>query len=304
MPRWVFVIVLLTLGISWGSTQSLGKIATSTGHQPLGLIVWQSLVAIVVLSAVCLIRGKRLVITAATVRFCLVVAVIGTVIPNITFYTAVRELPAGIMSIIISTVPLLAFPVALAMRQDRFSWVRLGGLLLGLVGVALLLGPDGGEGILPFWVMIALIGPLCYALEANYVAWAGTPGIDPIQTILGASVAAFLLVVPLAIGTGQWVDPFPLGEAEAALVGLSALSAVVYAAYIWLAMAAGSVFASQVSYIVTASGVFWAMLLLGERFPPLVWVALAVMLAGVALVQPRAKNVSAGKAAADAGASV
>ncbi len=50
---------------------------------------------------------------------------------------------------------------------------------------------------------------------------------------------------------------------------------------------AGSVFASQCAYLVTGSGVIWAMVLLGERFQPVVWLALAVMLAGVALVQPR-----------------
>jgi drug/metabolite transporter (DMT)-like permease len=288
--RWFAVLVLVVLGVSWGSTQALGKIATSTGHQPLGLIVWQSLVAVTVLSVLCLFTGKRLVVTRATVPFYVIVAVIGTVIPNLTFYTAVSELPAGIMSIIISAVPLLAFPVALALGQDSFTLSRCAGLLLGLFGVVLLLGPDAGAGIVPFWVMIALIGPLCYALEANYVAWAGTPGIDPVQAILGASLVSLLLAVPLALLSGQWVNPFPLGQAEAALVGLSALSAVVYAAYIWLAMAAGSVFASQVSYVVTGSGVIWAMVILDERFQPVVWLALVVMLAGVALVQPRERK--------------
>lgn len=292
--RWYFVLVLIVLGVSWGSTQSLGKIAVSTGHQPFGLIVWQSLIAVLVLSGLCLVRGKPLVIDRRTLPFYAVVALIGTVIPNVTFYTAVRELPAGIMSILISAVPLLAFPMALALRQDHFSLVRVGGLLLGLAGVVLILGPETGGGIAPIWVLVALVGPLCYALEANYVAWVGTPGIDPVQAILGASVASLTMAVPLALATGQWVDPVPLGRAEAALVVLAALSAVVYAAYIWLAMAAGSVFASQVSYIVTGSGVVWAMVLLRERFEPAVWLALLLMLAGVALVQPRvARQVEA-----------
>jgi hypothetical protein len=42
--RWFFVIVLVVLGVGWGSTQSLGKIATATGHQPFGLIFWQLVV--------------------------------------------------------------------------------------------------------------------------------------------------------------------------------------------------------------------------------------------------------------------
>ena len=78
-----------------------------------------------------------------------------------------------------------------------------------------------------------------------------------------------------------------------ALVASSTVHALVYASYVWLASKAGSVFASQCSYLVTASGVFWAMALLGERFSPLVWVALVLMLAGVALVQPRAAERAA-----------
>jgi drug/metabolite transporter (DMT)-like permease len=289
--RWFFVLVLVILGVSWGSTQALGKIATSTGHQPLGLIVWQSVIAVIVLSVLCVVRRTPLVVNRRTVPFYVILALIGTVIPNVTFYIAVRELPAGIMSILISAVPLLAFPMALAMRQDRFSTVRFGGLMLGLLGVGLILGPDTGGAVRPFWVLVALVGPLCYAIEATYVAWAGTPGIDPIQAILGASVASLVMAVPLALFLGQWVDPFPMGRAEGALVVLASLSAVVYAAYIWLAMAAGSVFASQVSYIVTGSGVIWAMVMLGERFQPIVWAALVVMLAGVALVRPRERAV-------------
>lgn len=39
--RLLLLGVLLTLGIGWGSTQSLGKIAVSTGHGFFGLIFWQ-----------------------------------------------------------------------------------------------------------------------------------------------------------------------------------------------------------------------------------------------------------------------
>jgi drug/metabolite transporter (DMT)-like permease len=53
------------------------------------------------------------------------------------------------------------------------------------------------------------------------------------------------------------------------------------------------VFASQCSYIVTAAGLLWAMLLLGERFSPWVWAAVAVMLFGLSLVQPRNRQAIA-----------
>lgn len=290
--RWFFVLVLGVLGVGWGSTQSLGKIATGTGHQPFGLIFWQLAVGVVVLGAVSAVRGKGLVWNRAAVKFYVVIAFIGTIIPNATFYAAVAHLPAGVMSILISTVPLLAFPIALALGLDRFSLVRVAGLGLGLLGVALIADPGGG-GVSLGWVLVAMVGPLFYAAEANYVAWSGTAGMDAVQAMFGVSLVGMLLAAPIAVGTGQWVDPLPLGRAEWALILSSAVHAVVYSSYVWLASKAGSVFASQCSYLVTASGVLWAMVLLGERFSPVVWLALAVMLAGVALVQPRMKRVEA-----------
>jgi drug/metabolite transporter (DMT)-like permease len=280
------VLVLVVLGLGWGSTQSLGKIATSTGHQPFGLIFWQLVTGVVVLGVVSVIRGKGLVVSRPALRFYLIIAVIGTLVPNATFYSAVVHLPAGIMSILIATVPLMAFPMALALGIDRFSPARAAGLALGLLGVALIASPGGAEVSLS-WVAVAMVGPLFYAMEANFVARNGTEGMDAVQAMFGVSLVGAVLAAPIALGTGQWVNPLPLGAPEAALVISSVVHALVYASYVWLAGKAGSVFASQTAYLVTGTGVIWAMVLLGERFQPVVWLALAVMLAGVAMVQPR-----------------
>jgi drug/metabolite transporter (DMT)-like permease len=287
------VLVLVILGVGWGSTQSLGKIATSTGHQPFGLIFWQLVVGALALGAVSAVRRKGLVLTRPALRFYVVIAFIGTIIPNATFYASVVHLPAGIMSILIATVPLIAFPMALAVGIDRLSLSRVAGLGLGILGVALIASPGGAEVDL-VWVAIAMVGPLFYAIEANWVALNGTAGMDAVQAMFGVSLVGAVLVAPIALGTGQWVDPFPPGRPEAALVISSVVHALVYASYVWLAGKAGSVFASQTAYLVTGTGVIWAMVLLGERFEPVVWLALAVMLAGVALVQPRERAARAG----------
>jgi len=78
------------------------------------------------------------------------------------------------------------------------------------------------------------------------------------------------------------------GTDDLAIVGASLLHAAAYAGYVWLVGRAGSVFAAQVAYVVTATGVVWSMLLLGERYSAWIWFAFAVMIAGLALVQPRA----------------
>jgi len=287
------IAALLLLGVGWGSTQPLGKMAASTGHPALTLILWQTVICVVVLGALTVVRGKRLVLTRRALGFYLVVAVLGTLVPNAAFYVSVERLPSGIMSILISTVPLMAFPMNLALKSDRFEAKRLIGLLLGLAGVAIIAAPGASlaPGLVAF-LPVALIGPLFYALEGTFVARYGMAGMDPVQAMFGASLAALALCLPMVIVSGSWVNPImPWGRAEWALLVSSALHALLYAGYVGLAAKAGAVFASQSSYIVTAAGLCWAMLLLGERFSPLVFVALGVMLLGVTLVRPRPRPV-------------
>ena len=282
--------ILVLLGIGWGSTQSLGKIAVSSGYQHFGLIFWQLVIGILVLGSLNLVRGASFRVGIAGLRFALIIAFIGTIIPNSTFYIAVTHLPGGIMSILISTVPLLSFPIAMALGMDRFSLPRLAGLLCGLLGVALIALPRSSlpDPAMVAWLPLAMVGPLFYAIEGNFVAKFGTAGLDAVQAMFWASVIGAVIVLPLAVLSGQFIDPtLPWGRAEAALLLSSCLHALLYATYVWLAARAGAVFATQTSYIVTGSGVFWAMLLLGESFSHWVWAALAVMLVGLSLVRPR-----------------
>ncbi len=292
--RWVFVAVLLWLGIGWGSTHPLGKIATETGHAPFGLIFWQQVVMVLVLGAIALVRRKGMLMTAPALRFYVIVAVLGTVIPNGTFYASVVHLPSGIMSIVIAMIPMLAFPMALALGMDRFSTLRLVGLAMGLLGVGLLAAPGAAlpEPAMLAWLPVALIGPLFYAMEATYVAHRGTLGMDALQAMLGASLMGLILCIPLMLALDQGYSPWPLGRDDLALALSSALHALLYASYVWLAATAGGVFAAQSSYLVTAAGMIWAMVLLGERPSATVWLAVAVMLTGVALVQPRARQTT------------
>lgn len=282
--------VLVALGVGWGATQPLGKIAVSTGHGPFGLIFWQLVICTVVLGAISLVRGRGLVWRREALFFAGIVAVIGTLIPNFAFYVSVERLPSGIMSILISTVPMLSFPIALALGMDRFSVVRLAGLALGLLGVALIAAPGAGvyaAGMVAF-IPLALVGPLFYALEANYVARWGTAGMDAVQAMFMASAVGVILCAPLVWVSGQWLDPLAgFGRAEGALVVSSVIHGLCYVGYVWLAQRAGAVFASQSGYLVTGAGVLWAMALLGERLPPQAALALVVILCGVALVQPR-----------------
>lgn len=289
MTKLRLIAILVALGAGWGLTQPLTKIAVSSGHMPFGLIFWQLLIGAGVLGLYRLIRRKPIAMPLRLMWFFTTIALVGTLVPNMFSYRAMPHLPAGVMSVVISLVPIFAFPIALLLGTDRFGWLRFGGLLAGLAGVILLVGPESlPDPAMVIWVPVAMLAPLCYGFEGNMVAKWGTHGMGPGHVMFGASVVGSAIALPLALGSGQFINPLNgFGAPEAALVLSSVIHAVVYTSYVWLVGIAGATFAAQVAYLVTGFGVAWSMLLLGESYSAWVWSAMALIFVGMTLVKPK-----------------
>lgn len=286
----VLLVALVALGVVWGLTVVLTKIAVSSGHRPLGLIVWQLAFASLALIPLVRLSGQKLHLSRANLRYFLVIALIGTLLPNSFSYLAAAELPAGVMAIAIASVPMFALAIAVLIGGEPPSARRTLGVLLGGAAVVALIGPDTSlpEPEKAVFVLVALIAPLCYGAEGNYIASQHGATPSATLTLLGASLTGLVLAVPLALATDSWVDLRVAWQApEYALLASSMCHVCAYVGYIWLVGRAGAVFASQVSYVVTPSGVLLGAVLLGELHSGWVWLALVLMLIGVALVRPR-----------------
>ncbi len=284
--------VLVVMGAGWGMTQPLSKIAVSEGYRHFGLVFWQMTIGAITLATIQAIRRKPLRLDGPALRVYLFIALVGTVFPNSASYEAIRYLPSGLVSILLAAVPMFAFPMALLLGNERFVLLRFGGLVMGLVGVLLIVGPEGSlpDRSMVLFVPLALIAPIFYAFEGNAVARWGTAGLSPLEVLYGASLVGALILLPVATLSGHFIDPRPpWGAPDIALIAASLIHVVVYTTYVWLVGRAGPVFAVQVSYLVTAFGVVWAMLILDERYSGWIWAAMAVMMLGMFLVQPRAR---------------
>jgi drug/metabolite transporter (DMT)-like permease len=288
----VFTGILVLMGAGWGSTQPLTKIAVSTGYGPFGLLFWQMVIGIVIMALVCLIRRRSLPLNPRALRLYFALAMLGAVVPNSLSYQVAVHLPAGIMSLLLSVIPMFAFVIALGLGMDHLRWRRVMGLVFGLIGVLIILVPsvDLGQDIPVGWAALYLVTAALYAIEGNYIAKWGTQGLDPFQVMLGASLVGGILVAPMTLVSGQYIPPqLPLPLPQLALIASCVVHIFVYATYVWLAERAGAVFVAQVSYLVTGFGLIWAWLLLGEAYAPTLWWALVAIFAGMYLVQPRAE---------------
>ncbi len=285
-----YTACLVAMGAGWGLTQPMSKMAVSTGYGHFGLVFWQLIIGSLLMGLICRVRGTRLPWTGATLRLYVIIAMIGTIIPNTASFQAAVHLPSGIMSLLLSVIPMFSFAIALMMGNDRFAFRRLIGLIVGLIGVLIIIAPnvDLGQEVPVFWAAIYLIAALFYAFEGNYVAKWGTAGLDPFQVMLGSSLLGLVIITPLMLLSGHYIAPvWPLPVAQQAHIVGSVVHVMVYATYVWLVTRTGPVFTSQVSYIVTGFGLLWAYLILSEAYAATLWIALAAMFLGMYLVQPR-----------------
>ena len=285
--------VMILLGIFWGATIPMIKVATNAGFQPAGMIFWQLVIAVISLGTIMVVRGYRVTFNRGNTIYFLVIGGLGTLLPNYFSYLSYQHLPAGIMGIVIATVPMIAMIIGLVLGTEKFQLTRVIGVLLGISAMVLLAFPETGlpDSNKMIFLLVALIAPICYALEAIYISLRAPKDINAISVLFVASLLSLLISAPVAYFSGQWINLLvPWGQAEWALLGSSVFHALAYSGYIWLIVVAGAVFSSQVGYVVTLSAVFLSVIFLGEVYSSLVWLAMAILLIGFWLVQPRKVN--------------
>lgn len=281
--------ILFLIGLSWGSTQAFSKIIVSAGHHPIGISFASTTLGAVALVVILIVLRRPLPLSRTHLIFYAICGATGTALPHALGYTALQELQVGIVSIVIAIVPLTTFLGSLLIGLERMEPLRIAGLAIGATAMMLLVVPDTS---LPspeqaIWIILPVLTSLSYTIENIYIAKSKPDDVGPMQIMCGLFVAAFIMLLPVTALTGSWmtIGTFDLAEASIVLMTIAHLGA--YTGFVWLIGRAGPVFAAQVGYIVTLSGVGLGILVFGETHSAWVWASLALMMAGLALVQPR-----------------
>jgi len=286
---WAWLILLGT-GVVWGLTFSLAKIAADGGGHPLGINYWESLIGAVCLITLNLATGKKLPLGRASIRFYITCGLLGSVIPGVLYFYAASRVSPGVLSITVATVPLMTFAAAAGLGIEKFRAGRVLGVVFGAISIALLVGPEESlpDRSVVVWVFAALLASVCYSAENLVVALRMPSGVSAYTVVAGLFIAATAIMTPMVIWTGTFVPlVWPWGAPEWAIVAMALISVTAYSLFIFLIVRAGPVFASQAAYVVTFSGVFWGIVIFGERHSVWIWGSLAVMLMALALVTPR-----------------
>ena len=288
-------LILIILGLGWGLSFTLGKIAITAGGTPIGLTFWQSLFSGLILLAYVFFRHGKIIIPKIMFLPIIIITFLSVVIPNIIFYACIEHLDAGVLSISVSVIPLFTYLIAMGLRMDRFKIRRVLGLITGFCALLILILPENSlpdKRDIP-WVLLALNCALCYALENIYIDRLALQNFGPIRLVCAVSFVSAIITFLLSLVMDQFFILQPTNlYLFISTLGLGFISATAYSIFIYLIGRAGSVFSSQVGYLVTFFGVVWGIIILGESHSVFVWISLAMIMMGIFLVQPKQNSES------------
>lgn len=212
-------------------------------------------------------------------------------IPFTLFVWAQAQVPSGLASILNATTPISTALVAHAFTSDeKLTPNRILGVLLGLAGVAVMLGPDllSGLGDNLLAQGACLLATLSYACAGVYGRRFRRLGVAPLVTATGQLTVSTALMVPLALLIERpWLLPLPGWPVIAALLGLAVLStAFAYVIFFRIMGTAGSN-VNLVTLLVPVSAILLGMVVLGETLLPRHLAGFGVIALGLAAIDGR-----------------
>ena len=271
-------LLLLVLSAIWGASFMLIKVGVRE-LEPATLVLVR-----VVLAALTLLPLALAAKTLGTLRGhwgpLLVMAALNSAVPFWLLSFGETRIDSGLAAVIQAAAPL--WTVLLATWIDptqRVRGLRLAGVVLGFLGVALLVGAQSGGELIG--ALAVLLTAVCYAAGVLY-GGRRLGAVPAVPLSFGTMALASLLVAPA--GLWQLPDAVPSWEVVAAVVALGVVgTGLAYILYFGLMQSAGASRAILVTYLVPAMALVYGAVLLDEAVTAVALVGLALVLAGVAL---------------------
>lgn len=233
-----------------------------------------------------LYKGQGAALRAAWKRVFLV-GLLNSGLPFALLCFALLSITTGLSSILNASVPLFGALVAWLWLRERPDGVRLLGLVMGFVGVAMLAWDQASfkpsaSGIAPVWAVLACLAAcVCYAMAASYTK-RFLAQVPPLVIATGSQIGASLgLALP-----ALWWRPAQLPSVQAWLAVLAVgvvCTGVAYILFYRLVALKGPAHALTVTYLVPVFAVVYGVLFLKETVNAWMLVSAVVIIVGTAL---------------------
>ncbi|MBV1693793.1 MAG: DMT family transporter [Hyphomicrobiales bacterium] len=259
-------LLLVLLSVLWGGTFLFVAIALPE-VPPLTLVLARCVIAAVALLALLAALGFRLPDTTAGWRRFAVMAILNNIIPFSLIFWAQTHVPAGLASVLNATTPLMALLVARIIAGEAMAPHRLVGVLVGISGVGVLVGPEalGTASSASLVGMLAVLGAtLSYGLSG---LWGRRLSEYPAPVSAASQmICSSVMLLPIAASLDRfWTLPVPSVKVLVAIAALGILStALAYILFFRIMQTSGSLNVMLVTLLIPVTGVGLGYLVLGE----------------------------------------
>lgn len=277
-------ILLIVLSILWGSSFFFIEIAIQE------LPTFTVVAARVGLAALILIvfaywRGMHIPLSAKALGEFIVLGALRAALPISLIVWAETHIDSGLAGILNATSPLFTAILAhFFTHDDRLTANRFIGVLFGIGGVIVLIGPDALHGLgSQVMAQLAMLGATCcYGFAALYGR--RFKNMPTAVSAAGMLIGATILIVPLAIILeAPWtLNPGLLSVS--AVLGLALLStAIAFIVWFQLILTAGATNTSMVTFIIPITALLLGTFVLNEQLHWNSFVGLGLILLGLTI---------------------
>ena len=289
-------VLFAAMCVIWGIPYLLIRVAVR-GVSPSSLVLFRTALAALLLLPLAAARGELLPLRRRLLPLA-AFAGVEIAIPWIALATAEQRLSSSLTGLLIAAVPLVAVVIAATTgTRERPGRLNLAGLLIGIVGVAAIVGLDVKGASAARLAELALVA-VCYAVgPAILQRWLSDL---PALGVIAASLALVALVY-LPIALFSFPTQVPRASVVASIVGLAVVcTALAFVLFFELIAEAGPVRATVITYVNPAVAAILGVTVLSERFTVGMAIGFALVLAGSLLATraaptPVAEPVAAGE---------
>lgn len=280
--------LLLVLSLLWGGSFFFAKVAVAE-WPPLAVVLARVSLAAAVLYVAVRLSGLTMAVGRPLWLAFFGMGLLNNLIPFALIFWGQTQIGAGLASILNATTPVFGVIVAHALGAEQATGLKVAGIVAGVAGVAVLMGPDAlsglGGSVLP--QLACLSAALSYGFAGLYGR--RFRELPPLVTATGQLTATTVMTTPLVmLSTPPWSLPAPSLAAGLSLVALAlASTALAYVIFFQIMRRAGGGNAMLVTFLVPVSAILLGSGVLGEALLPRHFLGMTAIFAGLALIDGR-----------------
>lgn len=232
-----------------------------------------------------LLRGERIPRRRDDLARIFVVSFSITTVSSALLVFGVNRVPAGVASLIASTMPMFTAVLSLALLSVKVNRMGIAGLAVGFSGTIILASPSLGGGTQTVGILSLAVSALAWAFGTVFMKWKDFSRVSPIMLVGMQLVMSAAILVPFALVVEGTADTdWSLGLFVPLFYAAIPANAVTFSLMATVVKLATPTQAASTAYLIPVFGVFFGWLIRGETLGATELLGGALVITGVYLL--------------------